>query len=487
MLQQPDIDLFISYATKDSKIAHRVFSDVTKSGGKAYLYEKQTDFTNFKKEIAVYIKQAKGFCFIDSTAARKADYVRYECELALVKQHFIQNNLFFVLLTQKNIPKPIKDDSLFKEINLIRYTDVSLSEYETSLDKRYDFNDRYYEGISKICESLNLSFAMPHPGIKDYSKELRFLQIDPNNVNLLKSDFQSLLYKKRMNKDIHKRYTLILEECNALNIKVISPFLVMGSHQLSQYDFSSAKCTYKKVITYFEEDIRGWIGLSHALMGLYEYSESLEVISKAEKLATENKYNPIIRAYYSNIAYNKIKLLIHFGKIEEANECLNSIDETLLILPEFKTLRLILELDQGVFSSEDELYNQINNYYSDNTINSEEQQLLADLEHKIAKHYSSSEDYSLALLHLKKASKAWPHNIQFYAEMALIYSTDIYYHNDLKLIQTQFKNYSPKNLHDSYYLGLIKFLTKETRAAKKLFKSARKLQYPYYSKLFNNH
>ena len=77
-------DLFISYATIDSQIAHRLYGDIIKLGGTAYLYEKKSDYVDFMEEIKQEIKNTKYFCLIDSPKARDVEgIVRQECKMAL--------------------------------------------------------------------------------------------------------------------------------------------------------------------------------------------------------------------------------------------------------------------------------------------------------------------------------------------------------------------------------------------------------------------
>ncbi|MFY0602754.1 MAG: toll/interleukin-1 receptor domain-containing protein [Flavobacteriaceae bacterium] len=93
MNNKKKIDIFISYSSGDSQIAHRLYEDLLKRGAKPYLYEKQRNFVEFMEEISDIIKQVKSFCLLDSPQARDSSYVKTECELAL-KSSNIKNDFF---------------------------------------------------------------------------------------------------------------------------------------------------------------------------------------------------------------------------------------------------------------------------------------------------------------------------------------------------------------------------------------------------------
>ncbi|WP_456438565.1 TIR domain-containing protein [Psychroserpens sp.] len=478
------IDLFISYATKDSQIAYRLFGDIIKSGGKAYLYEKQDTLVNFEEEIRAHIKLARGFCFIDSQAARKAKYVKYECELALQQEHITKNEMFFVLLTESNKGGWRDNSILFKAINLIKYIDLSLLEYGSLDNKRYDFHDRYYNGVSSICERLDLSFAMPHPGIKDFDKELNLLNLKGEIVDQLKSDFKSILSSfKNKDENFNKRVELIIDGCKKLNIKTICPYLVVGSYHLHKKEFDLAKITYLKTISKFKQDPRGWIGLSYSTLGLNEIKESLYSIKEAENIILKNKNNPNLFCHYSSLIHNKIKLLIACEEYKKARIILNSLDKQLQNIYEFKILDLLIHINMGEFLNKQNLYNKLISYYTNNIISSNETLLIADIEHKIGRYYSYQWDFLKSIHHYQNAINYCPQSIQFHAELAQVYYTLKEYKYELKCIAKKFCDFKTNNSHELYYLGLIKYLNKERRTAKKLFKSASDLNYQYYSKL----
>ncbi len=478
------IDLFISYATKDSQLAYRLFGDIIKSGGKAYLYERQNTLVNFEDEIKTYIESTRGFCLVDSAAAREAKYVNYECRLALAQKHILENNLFFVLLAQKNIGPWREKNVLFKPINLIKYLDLTLAEYKSDRDKTYDYHDYYFNAVNKICEKLELSFAMPHPSLKDFDKELNVLSVDGETVDLLKNDYKHLLSNFKDSKSFEVRANLINDNIRRLKIETISPYLLIGSYQLQEQRFALAETTYSKVISTHNEDPRGWIGLSYTYLGLGDLKKALYNISIGEQIVLNNKKNPNLFCHYPNIIHNKIKLLIACKELEKAKLLMDTLDKKFLKLFEFKMLKLILQVKQGRFLDYLKLYDELIGYYSNNIISNNERLLLGDLQFSIARYYNKIGDFLRSIQFYESAIHYCPENVQFNAELSQAYYVVKGFKNELSLILSRFRSFNTSNPHLLYYLGMIKYLNKERRAAKKIFKEVSpELNYPYYSKL----
>jgi tetratricopeptide (TPR) repeat protein len=482
------IDIFISYTSANSSMAYRIYGDIVKMGGIAYLYEKERTLTNFENEIVANINNAKLFCYLDSSSARNAAYVVWECEQAY-KKHLHREMDFVVLLVE---PEGAwrNSDGVFNEINKIRYLDLGLSKYNSNRDKSYDFQEDYYNALRTICQKVSLDFVMPVPNAKDFSNELNILNLHSLEQEILVNDFQVIQYRYgSKHANIESRLKFLMADCDLLKLQVISPGLLLGSILLQNGALQEAYSVYHKITTQFEDDPRGWVGCSRAAFHLKNHECSLQAIARAEELARKDKNNPKIFNHYSNIVHNKIKLLVMLNRFDEARatiESIKAIRKEILILPEFRILRLSIEIQSGNFRSLKEEYDALVQFFRTNEPNRNDALILAELEYNIAKFYCSKEDFENAIVHFENAIAYDHHNIIYHSELALLYYAIGDQEEKIYMLSRNFENWSPEGEQDFYYFGLLKYLSGEFDEAKQLYLRSRALNFQYYDQLIQN-
>lgn len=480
------IDIFISYSSKNSQLAYRFYGDIVKFGGVAYLYEKQSDLIPFPEEIFQKINDARAFCLIDSRAARESNWVHKECEYALKDKGIYKRNLFFVILAE-----PLGDwrqeTSVFQKINTIRVLDFSLSNYQTELQKRFDVKDYYYESVKSICEKLDIHYTPPVPGNHDFQNELNLNNWKGEGVEALQKDLESIIIKKKLDfSDLEQRLKLLIDDCHQLDIKVITPSLILGSFYFEVQMNQQALKLFELLSVDFPKDPRSWLWLSQSAFRLNKYETALNALLHSERLVSENIDNPHIAKYEQEVIYNKIKLLVILGSFKEAQHHILQLNSSLMILPEFKVLHLLLYTKLGEFATKKNLetYKNMLIFYDQNPISINEQMLMAELEHEIAKYFFHQDHLLNAIEHYNNAIFFADKNIQLKAELVLIYKilginhleicTSIFYH---------YQEYIPTSLYEAYYLGLILYLKGDKRKAKKYYKSSITLGFTNYKNL----
>lgn len=487
MMAKP-IDIFISYTSDNSSMAHRVFGDVIKMGGSAYLYEKERTLTNFENEIVTNINSAKLFCYLDSSSARNAEYVVWECEQAH-KKYGNKEMEFIVLLLEPEGPWR-NNEGVFNEINKIRYLDLGLSRYDSNRDKSYDFQEDYYNALRTICETVSLDFVMPIANTKDFTNELNVINISSLEKEMLTNDFQTILHRYRFNHaNVERRLGFLMADCNLLSLQVISPRLLLGSILLRKGAMQEAYSVYHKITAEFEDDPRGWVGCSRAAFHLKNHETSLQSITKAEALTIKDRNNPKIFNHYSNIIHNKIKLLIILKKLDEARASLESIKairKEILILPEFRILKLSIETQSGNFESLWDEYVAINQFYAIHKPNKNEELILAEFEYSIAKYYCAKQKFENGIMHFENAIAYDRYNIGYSSELALLYFAVGDLEDKIYSLSSNFENWTPKNEQDFYYFGLLKYSSGDLDEAKQLYLKSRALNFKYYDQLIQN-
>ena len=479
-------DIFISYSSKDSQLAYRFYGDIVKFGGKAYLYEKQSDLVPFPEEIFQQINDAQSFCLIDSSAARKSNWVYKECEYALKDKKRYENGLFFIILAEP-LGNWRHENSIFEQINTIRVLDFSLSNYESGLQKRFDVKDYYYESVKCICEKLKIHYALPIPGNHDFQNELNLNNWKGEDIESLQKDLESILVKKKQRfPHIEQRLKLLINDCHQLGIGVITPSLVLGSFYFETEMNDQALQLFEVLSHKFPEDPRSWLWLAQSAFRLNNYKVALHAILQSEQLVLENIENSHLAKYQQEIIYNKIKLFSILGNVREAQDSMMHLSPSLMILPEFKVLHLLLHTKLGKFESQENLeaYHRIVIFYEKHLLSINEEMLMAELEHEIAKYFFHQDHLLNAIEHYNNAISYADKNIQLRAELILIYKILGMSHLTIcRSIFLQYQEFTPTNLHETYYLGLILYLKGRKRKAKKLYKSSIVLGYTNYKNL----
>lgn len=475
---KPLLHLFISYATAQSQLAHRVYGDIIKHGGTAYLYEKRSnDWCNFEIEIEEKIKEAQYFCLIDSLEARQSKYTCMECKLAK-ENRFIKNNRFFVLKYTNGDAWRYTTDALFKEINIIRYNDLSVQSYHSEYDLRFDTGERYNKWLKTLCNKLNLPYLSLNPDLHDLKSELNALKLEGEQVEAIKHDYESLLIKlKHGFPKINERINTIIQDCNYLKINIITPNLRLAAYLLQNNHFIKAKEVYLKLINEFTEDPRPFIGLMYTYCELKDYQAALNASYNAESIALKRSGNKGHKRQLILIQYHKIKLLITLKTLDLAEKEFYSLPPELEKLYQFQLLHLLFKLKKAEFKNEiinlkASSYQSIISYYKENIFDSNEKYLIAELEYEIARHFFNRLDYYTAITHYKSANSYDTTNPIFYAELSIAElicgTTKEHIYSSLN----HFKNIEPRHQNEIYHLGFIHFLLGNRAVSKKYYKQS---------------
>lgn len=210
------IDLFISYSSRDSAIAMRIFHDLTRHGLNVFLYEEKARIRkNFQDEIFQAIDHAKYFCLIDSTHARASKWVKEECQKAIShieKEQFIRSVVEPIGIWQDTNQLQGENQGVFEEINLIQA--VKLFEFTF-----YDHDEVYDNCLLQI-----LSIISPHahilrkeennslknPNEIDFERELANWKIKGRVKEMLLHDFHYVVSSGDINPELTEQRLNIL-------------------------------------------------------------------------------------------------------------------------------------------------------------------------------------------------------------------------------------------------------------------------------------
>lgn len=480
-------DLFISYNSSDSQLAFRIYSEIIKNGGTAYIYETQTDFVDYRAEIKQSINEASAFCLIDSLKARASKWVRFECAIAhdLKKAELLKH---FFICSADNIEMLLKQEPYFEGSNFIRTADFSLSIYNTEQDKKFDFEDRFNKGIQSICKALKIQYTSNLPSIEDFKNELEVINLDGEKKQSLITDFNTILIRLTFHPiGIEERLTILINDCKSFRVQCISPDLVLGSFLIDQKNLEKAESIYFNISQYFKEDPRGWLGVSYINFELKKYTRAYFAIEQAENIFNNGMHNPKFKRHHIDLLHNKIKIQILTNRKSLARNELNRIDRKTVKIPEFKILELHLRLLEDRFVENDIIYNHVDAHFKTKKWDQNSILLIAELEHNIGRYFAEKGDFNFAIAHYKKAIHYLPKNIQYSAEIGLLYA-GTGETTESKKIAHIFTNYSPSTPEEYYYLGLIHFLNSDTHVARSHFQKAKMelgANYVFYDQLIS--
>lgn len=470
------IDVFISYSSVDRRLAYRIYYDLMISGANVYLYEKTGENgVDFRSEIFAVLDGAKYFCLIDSPNSRKSEWVNKEIRYA---SDLIQNKRG---LLRKIIPCIIDEkgdwfaeNEHFNGHLLIRGIDFSGTD-------RLDYKERYRGSIELLCLTIGIEYTPRStlPRDRDIEKEVAILDLPDEIKKFLISDYKNFYHSVANNSPTQfSRIESLIADCNILGIELMSCYLAQGSVFADCDDDRRALEVFTNATIKFPDDARSWAAQSGSLFYLSRHEESLHSLNKAISIIEENSENKYLQNNLSNLLINKIQLLIQLGRFKEARDILIS-SQLKYTTPEYLIAKIKISLlENQVFLGKEWITLKENYYFY--ALNSRYlNDLIADMEFCIGRHYTSIHNIHKAVIHYNEACKAMPNNIQYQAEFFLLQSCLNKLETEkLKKIE---HTLTPKTDTDYYYMGLIHYLSGNSGLALEYYKKSNKSHWRYYS------
>lgn len=519
-------DVFISYAQENEAIVRQIYRDLIRHGLRVWEFkEKGKIGVDLEEEFEQQIEDSKYFCLIDSSLARKKEYVQMECHHAIhLKEKAGSPDMIICKVEKGNNWR--KELEIFENQN--KYTYIDFEDYEKGIKELFKFFS-----ISYIPQ-----FTLPQD--KDFAEEMSHLNMYQSKFS--SGDWQHLMdnYEKFrelyiINKKIAESYmTIVIYQSENHGIHLKTPYLVLGVLQAENRRHNEALSTFKDATQKFSNDPRFWAGLGGAqyYLSLYEdamnsYIRCIELIkeSKDDSHRThiveivhnleqslsamgeyQNGYINLKRQFSHLLVYPETqavmgKISMNLGKLEESH---NYFDNA---YKKYKTKKKLMPQEKIFFCSLildfAECYRKINMIRRDNNSLIKEERLLKSGIRMFPEDYEMLRRYALflwetgdskkAIYYLKKAIEFSHGQIKYRAELALIYSeigNNRELRNQLEECFGLEKNHAIFTATDDYYLGLAYYLNSEHQIAKNKYNLSRQdkqlLSWPYYDRLISD-
>ncbi len=338
MATTPVIDVFLSYAGEDGTCAMRVYDDLGRSGLKVWRYERDGDVgVDFTSEYRDAIQNARFFCLLDSSHARRSDHVQEECKLA-ISHAITQETPKLVPCLIEPIPNSGADwttTELFPKQN--QRTHIDLTDHE--------------KGIKRLARHLGAVFypGWEMPRDRDFEQEVYDLHLQPDQTQNLIDLYTKFLDLYESDLELGEaQLRVLIQECAGLHAtNVISPRIALGVLQAKIGHHRSARKTFHDLAQDQPEDPRVWASLAGAQFYLADYETALSSYRKCRALLDGNPRTTRTVSVIGEMTHNTARVLLALGDPKAAEVELTTIDPSEAKEPYIESLRGRILMDQG--------------------------------------------------------------------------------------------------------------------------------------------
>lgn len=477
---EPTPKVFLSYAAEDSQLALRLYDDLARSGIRVWRYEKDSKRgRDYEKEYLQELYAANFFCLLDSPYARKSVHVIKEIEEGLKK--FSSENRFIVCLaTKADDWRMLNDNSPLNKITYISFA-------RDAEEDVFDQHDSYKKSITELVKmfgSEHLPWA-PQAWVDDLANEFFHVKqpLSMEMKEVLLSEFHSANHYWQ-NGDLEKaeaRLNLLMKDYAHLSL--ISPGLLLGAVYFDQHKTLEAKELYSKITSKFPNDPRGWFGLGLAEYYCSAFEAAIAAYEKALKATEKHPGNNHHERAKPKVIYSQTMALIQLQRFQEAERSMSGLPETYQHLPETKVAKTLLLLQSGKTVEARSLYKSLTYLYDNiEDIPMHVSVILADLELRLSRRCIEIVDRITAIEHFKKATRLQPFNIQYWAELALLYHCERAPTQKKEAINSALQ-LQPETIQEEYFYGLVHFLNNDENRANTYYEASKSLNWPPYARL----
>jgi tetratricopeptide (TPR) repeat protein len=342
-----DVFIFLSYATQDGSIAMRVYNDLLRAkliasdpqDGRlaAWRYEKDGALSaDFEIEFAAKIRSAQFFCLLDSSRARRSEYVRRECTIARDGYATAGHPQMVVCTVQPRDQAEGEwwSTELFERQNFLRCIDLT----------------DYDRGIRRLCEHLGAVYVpgFEIPRDKDFEREIFTAQLNPSDVEALLDMYANFRTHCSPPYTIAQAQLLVLiARCQALHADgVVSPRIALGVIQAETDRHPDALNTFQELTQTHPGDPRGWAGLGGAQFYLADYRSALDSYRRCEE-AMRNQPCEERSDHATDVAHNLARVFLALGQADAAWSELAAVPAQEDGKPYIQALRGKILLTQG--------------------------------------------------------------------------------------------------------------------------------------------
>lgn len=450
-------------------------------------YEKDSQKArDFRVEYKQQINGADYFCLLDSSAARRSEYVAEEIKLGL--QQFAPSNKFVVCLVNGDAEwrmesKKHLGDTVIGRLNSINYILFA----QNPVDGVFDPNDNYKHAISSLIKVMGKDYVAwaDYPWLYDIQKEFFNTVRDLNitDAEVLIRDFENAnhFWLKGNLQQAEQRFENLVTLCQ--NYPLVSPPILLGAVYFDQQEIEKAKDIYEKTAKNFPAEPRAQYGLGLSLFYLSDLPAAENAFSKTLE---------IIRSYPQNKNHVEARLRVvtslllvwlemeEVSKIDEMLATLNADDQD---SPEIRIIKIRLHLIKGNRSAALTLYETLeylhigfhNNQGYLNKILAHLNFILFMVQYE-KYHYGNSRKY------LERAFTLEPGNIRYIAELARLYRDNNQQVKKEEIIQKGLK-LEQRSDEDRYFYGFMLYMDNQTIAAKEYYASCCHLGWSKYDEL----
>lgn len=328
--------VFLSYAEPDGGIAKLIHDDLRRSGVDVWGFEANgqagVDFVN---EFTSQLQSRRAFCLLDSRHARKSDWVRMECELALAcRQKMPAFDFLPCLIRTFEKDSGWCRDELFIGQNRLSYLD--LTQYDT--------------GIRKLCRHLGTVY-FPYSDVQrdcDFQAEIRHLGLDRAHLEELEQIYEG--YRRTRGDRPQAACGWLNELIDRLDASgadtVISPRLALAVLHSEADRHQEAFQVFRHLSGTQPGDPRIWAGLAGARFFMGDYRGAIKDYRQSERLV--RKYgDPEDRLHLVELVHNIALAQLELGNHMAAWKELKRLSENAVQNPEIAELKGRICLKRG--------------------------------------------------------------------------------------------------------------------------------------------
>jgi tetratricopeptide (TPR) repeat protein len=447
--------VFLSYSSKDSAFALRIFRDLSRSGLKVWHFESDAEKnTDFRVTIRKRIEASDFFCLLDSPHSRISEYVQYEVGIAF---EFAKNRIdrtFRISICCLYSDGDWRQHELFEDHNFWTYFDFQV------LDT-YDQKAKYFAAVRGLCQEFHVEYEpwTSIPSVRDFEKELLTTPISLLERKVLLEDFQTFWFRYEQDSpNILHRLEIFVDDCRRLGVYLPSPLIAFGVLQGERGHHLDASRTFRSIIELFPNDPRGYAGCGSAEFQLMHYHDALQLFRRSYRLLLKSSDLGRRHARLPDVMLNMILIRIRIHDYEIAE---SAIRELRRLFPAFREV-IFAEMQLAVaiadFWNAKTLFQRIREQFAatnvDDEIHSSE---LSGFITGIGRAYQSSEYYYEAIECFAFAIDHCPNSLRYHGELALLlYCCERY--EEMEDLINAGKLLKAQNLEDTYFQGLLYFL-----------------------------
>lgn len=479
------LKLVLSYSFKDNVLVQRVYNDLRRAGINVWCYEADGKAAaSFMSEFLLELEASDYMIFFDSAAARKSTYIPLEIEaaLSLVAQKQRFKNLFIVLC------EPIFDTKSGKDFRQAAFGRGRWKPLEEQISLRrafelFDFDvfdqfDKYDRELTSLLAKLNVEYhpLNKSPRGQDFNKEVMLTRqaeeqhktyLPNNGFNSLDREVREIFAKTyqlwdaarfRKSKSAIKILEGLIEVIGEYKCSSITAELARAIWYSRQSNHVKSEEYFKEITVRFDADPRGWHGLAAAKFFRRKYEDALNDYYQTLMLLDQHHERKKHQAWRHEVHHNIARCYLALKKPPAALSQLDFIPIETQEIPEILALRICISIAVEDSNKVDELYQKLKPTLkqfeqNENWLNV----LLANAVGEMSQFATDQGQLKKAIELLHQCIQLCPDNLQYYADLALIYSAQ----NDTKMLYEIADNVlvkPPKLPGDEYALGQVHFL-----------------------------